>query len=604
MSRIELLAPAKDLECGKSAIKCGADAVYIGAPAFGARKAAGNSLEDIKKLIDFAHQYYAKVYVTINTLLDNEEIKEAKKLIEELYVLEVDAIIIQDTGLLEIDLPPVPIIASTQMHNITLEKIQFLEAVGFKRVILARELSLDQIREIGEKTKIELEGFIHGALCVCYSGQCYLSYAIGGRSGNRGDCAQPCRKSYTLIDNEGNLLAENQCLLSLKDLNLSENIEDLIQAGLTSFKIEGRLKDENYIKNVVSYYRKEIDQVLEKIEMKKASSGKSLINFTPDLNKTFNRGYTTYFLKNRLNDIHTPHTPKAIGESVGVVKDLDKTSFTMTADKELAPGDGICFFDIHFNLHGTNVNQVIGNKIYPNDMKGINKGTEIYRNYDISFLKELKNAKIERLISVEFALSLQGNDLALSVVDEDGIEAQETIEIDKEPAQNVEMVMSNLQKNLSKLGGTEFFLTNLDIKLTDVYFIPVSQINDLRRRTLESLKLNRERNRIREFIKIVPNDSPYPQKEVDFSTNVLNDYARQFYKRHGVEKIDMGAEAINDMKGKKVMTTKHCLKYQHGYCPKEGSNEELKEPLFLIDEYNKKYELMFDCTNCEMEIYF
>ncbi|MEQ8225541.1 MAG: peptidase U32 family protein, partial [Candidatus Eremiobacterota bacterium] len=353
MKKIELLSPAKDLECGMAAIKCGADAIYIGAERFGARVSAGNSPEDIKELVSFAHRYFARVYVTLNTILTDKETGQAKELMEKLYETGVDAFIIQDMGFLEMDLPPVPLFASTQCHNNSAEKIRFLEQVGFKRAILARELSLKEIKYIREKTEIELEFFVHGALCVCYSGQCYLSYAIGGRSGNRGDCAQPCRKIYSLVDESGNFIIKDKYLLSLKDLNLSGYIRELVDAGINSFKIEGRLKDINYVKNIVSFYRQKIDLA----GYKKTSSGNISINFTPDPEKTFNRGYTDYFFNGRRKDITSFNTPKSTGKSCGKILKCDKNSFYLTYHS-LKAGDGICFFDDTSILRGTSVKKV------------------------------------------------------------------------------------------------------------------------------------------------------------------------------------------------------------------------------------------------------
>jgi collagenase-like PrtC family protease len=318
MEPIELLAPAKDLDTGLAAINCGADAVYIGAAQFGAREAAANSLEDLEALVAHAHKYWARVYVTVNTLLRNDELPEAVRLIHRLHAAGVDALIIQDAGLLECDLPPLPLIASTQMHNHTPERVAFLEKVGFQRVILARELSLEQIRAIRAQTTLELECFVHGALCVSYSGQCYLSYAIGGRSGNRGQCAQPCRRRYSLVDSRGQTLASDRYLLSLRDLNLSADLKDLLEAGVSSFKIEGRLKDIHYVMNVVSYYRQQLDAILAGKGLQKSSSGRSQVGFTPDLAKTFNRGFTTYFLKGRDAAMHDHAAPKFTGAAVEI----------------------------------------------------------------------------------------------------------------------------------------------------------------------------------------------------------------------------------------------------------------------------------------------
>jgi putative protease len=329
MKKLELLAPAKDMECGIAAITCGADAVYIGAERFSARDKAYNSLGDIETLVKYAHKYWARIYVALNTLLKDEELPEAVELIERLYAIGVDALIIQDYGLLEEKLPPIPLFASTQLNNRTPEKIMFLEKAGFQRVILARELDLEQIRNIRAKTTVDLECFVHGALCVAYSGQCYLSYALGGRSGNRGNCAQPCRKKYSLYDEAGNLLAKDQYLLSLKDLNLSAHLKELAEAGITSFKIEGRLKDVSYIKNIVSFYRQELDKIIDNKKYSTAASGSSKVTFIPDPAKTFNRGFTEYFLQGRNKDLKSLNTPKSIGEYLGKVAAVEGRRFKL-----------------------------------------------------------------------------------------------------------------------------------------------------------------------------------------------------------------------------------------------------------------------------------
>ena len=539
---IELLAPAKDLKCGVSAIKCGADAVYIGAPLFGARSSACNDIEDIKKLIDFAHLYYARVYITVNTILTDEELPQAQKLINDLYNLNADGIIIQDTGLLELDLPPIPLIASTQMHNVSKKKIKFLEQIGFKRIILARELSLNEIEDIHNEVNIELEAFIHGALCVSYSGQCYMSYAIGGRSGNRGQCAQPCRKKYSLKDNNGQIIAKNLYLLSLKDMNRSSYIEDMIKAGITSFKIEGRLKDESYVKNVVSFYRREIDTVLEKLSIKKASSGYSYIDFEPDPLKTFNRGFTTYFLKGRSKDIASPNTPKSTGEPIGKIEKTGQNYFKLDNDIKIAPGDGICFFNADNELCGTIINQVIENRILPQEMNELKEGLKINRNNDNNFIKKLKSTQIDRFIDVDFMLTEGNNEYILKAVDEDGIAAESSISVSGESAQNKNMLLNNLDKQLSKLGDTEFTLSKLSMNLYNYYFIPVKDINELRRQAIEWLRKNRSAKRPIEHFEIIKNNVPYPKDKLDFSTNIYNKKAIDFYKRHGIKQFEMAAE--------------------------------------------------------------
>ncbi|HSA06035.1 MAG TPA: U32 family peptidase [Candidatus Gastranaerophilales bacterium] len=555
MKKIELLAPAKDYQTGITAIQCGADAVYIGANRFGARINAANSLDDIEKLVKYAHKYWAKVYVTVNTILNDREIIEAGDLIHQLYELGVDAIIIQDMGILELDLPPIPLFASTQAHNNTWQKVDFLEKVGFQRAILPRELSLEQIKEIKQKTNIDLEFFVHGALCVSYSGQCYLSCANGGRSGNRGECAQPCRKRYSLTDSKGKLLAKDKYLLSLKDLNLSDYLDSLIEAGVSSFKIEGRLKDIDYIKNIVSYYRQKID---------KTNSG---FEFNP--NKTFNRGYTSYFLTGRNKNIVSFDSPKHIGEPIGLIE---------TA--KLNNGDGITYFDERNILQGTN------------QPKLIQKGVFIYRNFDYEYLKQLKSLKIERKIK----LKIDFNNDNLLLTDENGNITEYKVNQTFESAKNSEMARQNIIKQLSKLGDTDFYTDEININLDPMPFIPVSTLNELRRQAIEQLEHQRACNFPKNLFKIVPNNYPYPEQTLDYSANVLNKYAEQFYCRHGVMKIEPAAESGINMTGKKLMTTKHCLKYQFNLCKKSS------EPLYLTGEYNK-YRLEFDCEKCEMSVY-
>lgn len=606
MKQVELLAPAKDLECGIAAIKCGADAVYIGAGKFGARASAGNDFENIEKLVKFAHFYKAKVYVTVNTLLYNGEVEQAQKLINKLYDIGADAIILQDMGLLELDLPPIPIFASTQCHNNTLEKVKFMENAGFSRVILARELSLDQIKEIRSQTNIELESFVHGALCVCYSGQCYMSYAIGGRSGNRGECAQPCRKQYSLEDSTGKVISNKQHLLSLKDMNLSNNIIDLIEAGITSFKIEGRLKDVNYIKNVVTFYRAKIDEAIVETQYKKRSSGTIIADFIPDLSKTFNRGYSDYFLNGRKKEITSFDSPKFKGEAIGKIIKINKDSFILDKKPEinLNNGDGISFFDNTGNLQGTVINNVYNNRIYPNDMNFLHAGTYIYRNFDHEFIKKLKGSEVQRKIAVNFWFSETDKGFMLFAIDEDGVESSVSYKTEKEIANNPEMAMDNIQKQLQKLGETEFICSNIEVNLEQIYFIRIKDLNELRRAVIEKLKQNRENSYERLTVKINPNNYPYPGKELTFEGNVLNSYAEKFYLRHGVKKIEPAAESGLVMKDRKIMTTKHCLNYSFDLCPKQKAKSSFKEPFYLVDEQNRKYPLKFNCSKCEMEIYF
>jgi collagenase-like PrtC family protease len=605
MNPIELLAPARDLTCGLTAIDCGADAVYIGAQRFGARAKAGNSLEDIEALARNAHTYWAKMYVTVNTLLHDLELPQAVRLLHQLHEIGVDGAIIQDAGLLECDLPPLPLIASTQMHNHTPERVAFLERVGFQRAILARELSLAQIRAIRRATtSIELETFVHGALCVCYSGQCYLSYAIGGRSGNRGECAQPCRRRYSLVDAGGKVLVRDRYLLSLRDLNLSAHLAELIDAGVTGFKIEGRLKDEAYVANVVSAYRRQLDAVLQEKRGQKSSSGHSAIDFGPDLDKTFNRGYTTYFLHGRGGPPGSIDTPKMRGEFVGRVAAVKGKSFALDTDVELHGGDGICFFDTERELRGTVVNAARGRTVTPREIEGIQESTRVYRNHDYAFLKRLRKGYVKRKIAVRLKLEETQTGFTLTATDEDGNVAACKLTCDKTLAEKPEYALATVEKQLHKTGATAFACAELEIAWKAPYFLPVSALNQLRRETLEKLAAERTRNRPVLRATIHKNDAPYPEKTLSYLGNVLNQKAVDFYQRHGVEEIAPAAESGLDMRGKRVMRTRYCLKHQLGLCPREDDAPPLKEPLYLVDEEGHRYRLCFDCAACEMEIYF
>lgn len=593
---IELLAPAKDIICAKAAIDYGADAVYIGAEEFGARKAASNSIEDIKEIVEYAHKYWAKVYVTVNTILTDEELVKAEKLIQKLSEIGVDAVIIQDMGLLEIvkksNICPH---ASTQCDNRTVEKVKFLENVGFKRVVLARELSTEQIKEIKKQTKVELESFIHGALCVSYSGQCYLSQSIGGkqgRSANRGECAQPCRKKYSLIDEDGNFIAKDKYLLCLKDFNASKYIKELADSGVTSFKIEGRLKDVNYVKNVVAYYRKLIDG----LGLQKTSSGSVKFDFEPDLEKSFNRGFTEYFLPGKRNEIYSFGSPKSRGEYISKVLNVSKDFFEIKSAKNIAPQDGLCFL-YKGELNGCLVNKVVGNKIYPNSMDGIRVGTEIYRNVDSEFEKKLNGSKTCRKIGVNINFELG----KINAVDEDGVQAEIDYKFE-DLAQSEEKMRVNIINQLKKSGDSIFTVEKVDIKTKKIPFLPVSKLNELRRELLESLTSKRcEIAKEQKVIEYKTENIIYPQSEIDYRGNVLNQKAKDFYESHGCKVTEPALESSYSSKlasaGKTVMTCKHCLKYAFGMC------KSVKK-LYLVDEKGKKYSLKFNCDKCEMEIIY
>lgn len=576
----ELLAPARDFECGKAAIDCGADAVYIGAPRFGARSAAGNAIEDIAALARYAHLYWARVYVTLNTLLYDAEIPEAERLAWQLYEAGIDGLIIQDAGLLESRMPPLPLISSTQMHNHSPERAAFLDAVGFRRAILARELDLGQIRAIrAAAPAIELEAFVHGALCVCYSGQCYLSYALGGRSGNRGECAQPCRKPYTLLDGNGEVLVRDRHLLSIQDLNLTSRLADLLDAGITSFKIEGRLKDRTYVANVVAHYRAELDA----LGVHRSSSGSSSPGFTPDPSKTFNRGFTTYFLGGRTGPIGSHSTPKMIGEPVGTV-----TRGGLQSSVPLHPADGLCWFDDNGNLQGAPATEVTA----------IAPGTAVYRNHDHTFLESVRRAEPQRSISVAFALRPG----CVEVRDEDGNTAQSALPAGQ-PARDPARAAETIRRQFEKTGGTEFRCTAVEVEPDAPPFLPVSALNALRRDMLDRLRAVRETNRPRPCGGAIANDVPFPERELSYLGNVLNRQAEAFYRRHGVTTIEPAAESGLDMTGRKVMTTRYCLKFELGWCPKEGSRQRPAEPLVLVDAEGHRLELRFDCRRCLMEVY-
>jgi putative protease len=592
---IELLAPAKDAACGIAAIDAGADAVYIGATKFGAREAAGNALDDIAALVAHAHRYWARVYVTLNTLLTDDELPAAVALAHEVHARGVDGLIIQDVGLLECDLPPLPLIASTQMHNHTPERVAFLEQVGFQRAILARELTLEEIRAIRAQTTLELECFVHGALCVCYSGQCYLSYAHGGRSGNRGQCAQPCRKAYRLYDAEGHLLARDKHLLSLRDLNLSNDLGALLDAGVTSFKIEGRLKDQAYVTNVVRHYRARLDAEMAARGLRRASSGTSEADFTPDVGKTFNRGYSTYFLHGRTERVGAPDTPKMTGEPVGTVVTVGRYRLTLQGDVPLHNGDGLCFFTAAGVLAGTTVNGVHGNVITVSNTEGITPGMPIFRNHDHAFLTRLAKAEVVRVIDVAFTLRPTPDGVALHARDEDGVEAQAAVVCDDIAAQKPEAALTTIQTQLAKCGGTEFACTGVAVE-TGPRFFPVALLNALRRDALDALRAARAAARPAAHGGVRVNDAPFPAKALTYTGNVLNRRAADFYRRHGVMKIEPAAESGLDLRGRVVMTTRHCVRRELGLCERPA------KPLLLVDEEGRKLGLRFACLRCEMEV--
>lgn len=599
---IELLAPAKNPILGKTAINYGADAVYIGAPSFGARASVSNTLAEIEQLIKYAHLFRAKVYITLNTILLDSEFPIAEKLIRKLYQAGADGIIIQDMGLLELSLPPIPIIASTQTHNATPEKVLFLEKVGFKRVILARELSLQEIKAISNVTTVELESFVHGALCVSYSGQCYMSQAICGRSGNRGVCAQPCRSSYDLIDKNGDKIIHDKHLLSLKDLNLSAYIPALLDAGITSFKIEGRLKDLHYVKNVVTHYRHQIDDALsDKQAYTKSSSGKTTYHFMSDPEKSFNRGFTSYLVEGRKEKTGSFLTQKSLGKKIGRITEVG-TNWFKTDGECLSNADGICFFDHKDNLTGTLINNASDLKYFPKDMYGLKVGLEIYRNHDHQFEKLLENDISERKIDIKLRLTEWEEGIQLECSDEDHIKATVQLKMEKVPAEKIDLAKQQIIGQLIKLGNTPFKAKQVEIEAKAMYFIPTSTLNQLRRDLVKVLEENRIRDYQPEQIEFVKSTNPYPEKHLNYQGNVLNDSAKKFYERHGVKKIEPAFETKQTFENHVVMTTKHCIRYQMDVCPvHQKSTTRFNEPLYLKDN-NHTFKLEFDCKRCVMHV--
>ncbi len=580
----ELLAPAKDKETAFAAIDCGADAVYIGASLFGARQNAANSLEDIKEVIEYAHKFWAKVFITVNTILTDDELESAVELVKALDKLNADAILVQDMGLLkrlaELKLS-IPIHMSTQCDNREIEKISYFNKIGASRVVLARELSIDKIREIHKTNPdLELEAFVHGALCVSYSGQCYLSQYIGGRSANRGECAQPCRKKYTVKNTQGKIFAKDIYALSLKDFNASKNIKDMIEAGVYSFKIEGRLKDIGYVKNIVSYYRQELDKYSQK-----ASSGHSICTFTPNPDKSFNRGFTNYFLEGRC-DSFNQISPKSIGEYIGKVKTVDKNWFVIETNKPLSPQDGLCFIKNN-TLEGFLINKIEGNKIFPNKKFELKCGVKIFRNQDVDFEKELLKP-VKRQIGVNITFK----NGCIFVKDEDGISTEIFIKAN-EKANNAEKMANNFVKQFSKTGESDFYIKDIKIA-SEVPFMPVSELNRLRRECFDRLMQKRLSEYKREIQKPIKTKEYY-KKEVDYRANIHNKTAQKFYEEAGVNVIEGSFESKTPERQVELMRTKHCIKYALDICKS-------KENLILVDEKGQEYPLRFDCKNCEMAV--
>ncbi|AMA50594.1 MULTISPECIES: peptidase U32 family protein [Flavobacterium] len=606
--KIEILAPAKDLTTGIAAINAGADAVYVGAPQFGARSNANNSIEDVAALVQYAHLYNVQVFVVINTIIYDGELETCRQLIWKLYEIGVDALIVQDMGVLELDLPPIPLHASTQANNRDPKKIKFLADAGIQRVVLARELNLHQIKEISEATDVELEFFVTGALCVSFSGNCYMSVANGERSANRGSCAQNCRLPYNLIDGHGETLIRNSHLLSIKDFDVTNQIPNLVEAGICSFKIEGRLKDVVYVKNNVSFLRKKLDTFLAENNEKytKASSGSCTYTFDSELTRTFNRGYTDYFVNERHQSIGSWDSPKSKGQYIGKLIKTVGNSYIIENGELLNNGDGLCYINEDKIAEGIYVNKAENGIIYPNVLKEIPPGTEIYRNNDAAFIKlvEREDSAI-RKISTSLLLKENENGFELIATDEDGNISTVQLVHPKEKTKNGESIEENFKINLAKTGFTPYTADEITIEFSENWFLPISKINEMRRNVYEQLSTIRLENYNRKEFQLEKTSHPYPETKLDFTYNVANKTARKFYERHGVTEIEKAFELQWDPGKSRVMTTKYCIKYELERCPKyhrENMDQKLKEPL-VLKQGELEYKLKFNCKPCEMEIW-
>ncbi len=599
---IELLAPARNLSTGIEAIRHGADAVYIGASAFGARAAAGNSLEDIAQLTAYAHLFHARVYVTLNTILTDEELSEAQKLIEQLYQVGVDALIVQDMALLRLKLPPIDLHASTQMDNCDAAKVKFLEDAGFSQVVLARELSLSEMATIRSRTSCALEAFVHGALCVSYSGRCYASQHCFARSANRGECAQFCRLPFTLIDGNGKAALKEKHLLSLCDMNRSGHLESMLDAGISSFKIEGRLKDETYVKNVTAAYRQALDEIISRRseDFERTSHGTSTFTFTPNLQKSFNRGFTDYFLRGERSPMHNFATPKSKGEYLGQVTSIGKRHLETNITAKINAGDGFTYLDTEGKLCGFRANRAEGSNIFPAIMPRIRVGTALYRNADAAFSKLLAKPSAERKISIDIELRESPHGFVLSAKDESGCSTSLHFPFEKSVARSLQE--ENIRTQLSRLGDTIFSVRKLNITFVSKPFIPSSVLTTWRRDLIEKLICTRRIARPLLLRKPENLQSTFPRPTLDYTANVANSQAEIFYESHGAN-IEEKAFELKEPSGVALMYTKYCLREALGCCLQKGGGKRLPEPLILRLSDGRDFKLKFDCNNCGMRIY-
>lgn len=631
MRKLELLAPAKNLECGKAAIDHGADAVYIGALKFGARASAGNSLDDIRELCLYAHQFGAKVYVTVNTIVYEDELEDTRALLRALTEMRVDALLVQDMAVLELlpkDMKPLPALhASTQTDNRTAEKVAWLHGLGFERVVLARELSLAEIKTIHQTVPdVQLEGFVHGALCVSYSGVCYASQYCFQRSANRGACAQFCRMKFDLIDTQGREIEHQRHLLSLKDLCQIDHLEEMADAGICSFKIEGRLKDVEYVKNVVSAYSKRLNRIIEKRgdDYRRASLGQVTYYFEPDLKKTFNRGYTDYFLHRRQPYIYSPDTPKALGEYVGKVKEIRRGSFNVAGTASFANGDGLCFINDEHELEGFRINRAEGNRLFPLRMPdNLRPGAALYRNRDEAFGKLLRGKTAERKIPITLTFSVTENGFALSATGQGIKPTCQVLEMDKQKA--LKPQRDNILRQLGKLGDTPYLADVIELEgQADEYFIPSSALATLRREVVQAIELQQsvEVETPPVHASVSPTAPPVRKpsgtlawqpeyRKFTYLYNIANTLSKSFYQREGLSNVADAYEVSQGAdEGSKrndsvlVMQCRHCLRYSLGYCVKRGGKQPTwKEPLYLRLGDGRRFRLEFKCDECQMNIY-
>lgn len=582
---LELLAPAGNSDIAIEAILHGADAVYMGASSHGARRNAANSLDDVRRVVDFAHIFRTKVYVTVNTIIYEKELRKVERLITDLYHIGVDAIIVQDMGILRMDIPPIELHASTQCDIRTPQKARFLQDAGFSQLVLPRELTLDEIKQVAEAVSVPLESFIHGALCVSYSGRCHASFASCGRSANRGECAQLCRLPYILTDSEGKVISRDKHMLSLRDLNTIDRLPRMIEAGVSSFKIEGRLKEASYVKNTVSAYRCAIDHfILQNPDrFQRSSVGISEISFTPELSKSFNRGFTHYFIESRSpNCITSPETPKSLGEEINDISKLNN-------------GDGISFFDSHGDYTGAMVNGVQGNRIITSKPVDIPKGAIIHRTFDRLWDKQMQRPTAQRRIGVSFIL----DDSGLTAYDQRGC----IVRIPNECTRDVAKRLQDYTPVFAKLGNTHYRLDSFISELDPSVFIPAGELTELRRRAIAALDEANLTTYPFHYRRPEDKDARYFSETLDYRDNVANSLAESFYRDHGVRKIEYAIETLKNAPGKgmRVMTTRHCILRELGMCKKKKGLGRYSEPLAL-QSGKDEFTLEFNCRDCEMHL--